>query len=95
MQSFRKSAVRFYNFIMYRFLFILDLILNLFVERGNSPAGNYMFKINDRHSRTRYDICSKLIINPAGICLIKFNNKNTKTRCEICSKLTIKTPKRR
>ena len=27
------------------------------------PTGNYMFKVNNRNTRTRYDICSKLTIN--------------------------------
>ena len=26
------------------------------------PAGNYMFKVNNRNTRIRYEICSKLII---------------------------------
>ena len=27
-----------------------------------SPAGNYMFKVNNRNTRTRCEICSKLAI---------------------------------
>ena len=27
-----------------------------------NPAGNYMFKVNDRNTRTRFEICSKLKI---------------------------------
>ena len=27
-----------------------------------NPAGNYMFKVNNRNTRTRYEICSKLTI---------------------------------
>ena len=27
-----------------------------------SPAGNYMFKVNNRNTRTRCEICSKLTI---------------------------------
>ena len=26
------------------------------------PAGNYMFKVNNRNTRTRCEICSKLVI---------------------------------
>ena len=26
------------------------------------PAGNDMFKVNSRHTRTRYEVCSKLTI---------------------------------
>ena len=28
----------------------------------NDPAGNYMFKVNSRNTRTRCEICSKLRI---------------------------------
>ena len=28
----------------------------------NIPTGNYMFKVNNRNTRTRYEICSKLTI---------------------------------
>ena len=24
------------------------------------PAGNYMFKVNNRNTKTRYEVCSKL-----------------------------------
>ena len=29
---------------------------------GHSPAGNYMFKVNKRNTRTRCEICSELTI---------------------------------
>ena len=29
-------------------------------QRNPNPAGNYMFKVNNRNSRTRCEICSKL-----------------------------------
>ena len=45
------------------------------------PDGNYMFKANNRNTRTRCEICSKLTIK-------------TPERRKICSKLTIKTPER-
>ena len=28
----------------------------------HTPAGNYMFKVNNRNTRTRYEICPKLTI---------------------------------
>ena len=34
----------------------------LFLLRHNYPAGNYMFKINNRNTRTRCEMCSKLTI---------------------------------
>ena len=30
--------------------------------RKNCPAGNYMFKVNNRNTRTKCEICSKLTI---------------------------------
>ena len=48
-----------------------------------SPATIYLFKINDRNTRKRRDIWSKLTI------------RNTRKRREIWSKLTIKTVERR
>ena len=30
--------------------------------KQNVPAGNYMFKVNNRNTRTRCEICSKLTI---------------------------------
>ena len=32
------------------------------VSQGSIPAGNYMFKVNNRNTRTRCEICSKLTI---------------------------------
>ena len=31
----------------------------------HNPAGNYMFKVNDRNTKTRREICSKLTIKIA------------------------------
>ena len=47
-----------------------------------NPAGNYMFKVNNRNTRTRCDICSKLTIKiperrhwrPSGIFIVKFKH---------------------
>ena len=47
------SYFRFFYFEN-RDFFILKMILN--------PAGNYMFKVNNRNTRTRCEICSKLTI---------------------------------
>ena len=38
------------------------------------PAGNYMFKVNNRNTRTRCEICSKLTIKIPGIFIVKFEN---------------------
>ena len=42
---------------------------------ANVPAGNYMFKVTNRNTKTRCDLCSKLIIK-------------TPERRQICSKVT-------
>ena len=42
---------------------------------ANVPAGNYMFKSNNRNTKTRCEICSKLTIK-------------TPERCQICTKVT-------
>ena len=31
-------------------------------SQGDYPAGNYMFKVNNRNSRTRCELCSKVTI---------------------------------
>ena len=36
---------------------------NRVYQRGRGPAGNYMFKINSRNTRTSFEIYSKLTIN--------------------------------
>ena len=33
--------------------------------KRENPAGNYMLKVNNRSTRTRYEICSKLAIKMA------------------------------
>ena len=65
------------------------------------PVGIDMFKHNNRNTRARCEICSKLTTQtrrtsyPVGIYMFKVKDRNTRTRCEICSKLTIQTPERR
>ena len=47
---------------------ISSIILNLkkslysFNPNSSCPAGNYIFKVNNRNTRTRCEICSKLTI---------------------------------
>ena len=36
--------------------------LNAPLEIINNPAGNYMFKVNNRNTTTRYEVCSKLTV---------------------------------
>ena len=51
------------------FYFGLKLLPSAFLiysewKFGSYPAGNYMFKVGNRNTRTRYEICSKLIKIP-------------------------------
>ena len=66
-----------------------------------NQANIYLFKVNDRSTRKRCEICSKLTIKtqerrhcPANIYLFKVNKKYTTKRCGIRSKLTIKITER-
>ena len=42
------------------------------------PAGNYMFKVNNRNTRARYEICSKLTIKTperrSGVFIVNFEH---------------------
>ena len=73
----------------------------------NNPAGIYMFKVNKRNTRTRWEIYSKLTTKTPERRYngqTQSNNSSAftscekceigETRCEICSKLTIKAPER-
>ena len=45
------------------FLLVIVLKLRVFLQHIiYIPAGNYMFKVNSRNTRTRCEICSKLLI---------------------------------
>ena len=39
-----------------------------FINTGHYPAGNYMFRVNGRNTRTKYKICSKLTIKIPERC---------------------------
>ena len=41
---------------------------------SNIPAGNYEFKVNNRNTRTRRKICSKLTIKISGIFIVNFEH---------------------
>ena len=73
---------------------------------NSSPSNIYLFKFNNRNTRKRCEICSKLTIKTlerrlyVGPCQTlvftcsKWTKENTRKRCEIFSKLTIRTPER-
>ena len=64
-QFFRAQSILkpyltiFNNFVGATCLIILISIIPCFVSY---PAGNYMLKVNNRNTRTRSEICSKLTI---------------------------------
>ena len=39
-----------------------DVVYTVDMTIGRCPAGNYMFKVNKRNTKTRCEICSKLTI---------------------------------
>ena len=45
-----------------------DRRLKSYTGNWNYPAGNYMFKVNNRNTRTRCEICSKLTIKIPERC---------------------------
>ena len=55
----------FWNLVYFLLLSTLKLsqISNVLSLMRTTPAGNYMFKVNNRKTRTKSEICSKLIVN--------------------------------
>ena len=39
-----------------------------------NPVNIYMFKVNNRNNRTRYQICSKLTIKTPGVFVVNFEH---------------------
>ena len=50
-----SSFIMYFEQVYYETFFSLKYLSHL-------PAGNYMFKVNNRNSRARYEICSTLTI---------------------------------
>ena len=46
----------------------MTFYLETFSRENYLPAGNYMFKVNNRNTRTRCEICSKLTIKTPERC---------------------------
>ena len=40
-------------------------------RKSNYPGGKYMFKVNNRNTRARYKICSKLTIKTPELCQLR------------------------
>ena len=52
-------------------------LVNCFIVCPTNLTGNYMFKVNNRNSRTRYAICSELILKArhrhcSGVFIVNF-----------------------
>ena len=41
---------------------------NMWINKSPNPIGNYIFKVNNRNTRTRYEICSKFTIKTPERC---------------------------
>ena len=51
---------------------------------SQNPAGNYMFKVNDRNTRTGYEICSKLTMKTPGGYIVNLVIIHTLFLCFCC-----------
>ena len=61
---------------MAKIITVIDTTINSFSENipkeqlhnigSSNPTGNYMFKVNNRNTKTRCKICSKLTIKTPG-----------------------------
>ena len=67
--SFRaKTVLKFWSSIFRIYSYLLSIsgqsdLIPVFLDNSRrDPAGNYMFKVNNRNTRSRCDICSKLTI---------------------------------
>ena len=68
-----------YNFaIIYPWEVAIFLKSSLLFQQPTFPAGNYMFKVKYRNTRTRCEICSKLTIKIPDKTL-RFNNLKNRT----------------
>ena len=46
----------------------------LLVQKVAFPAGIYLLKVNNRNTRTRCEICSKLTIKTPGVFIVNFEH---------------------
>ena len=70
----------FWNLVYFLLLSTLKLsqISNVLSLMRTTPAGNYMFKVNNRNTRTKCEICSKLIVNfrpRSSVFIVNFEQK--------------------
>ena len=70
------------NFIYCKFLIWESILINLSAIYEPLPASNYMFKVNNRNTRTRSEICSNLTIKTpkrrqwhcSGVFIVNFEH---------------------
>ena len=62
---FSKHFQHFLRFVFFNFFW--NVLSNHFTKHIY-PVGIYMFKVNNRNTRTRYEICSKLTIKTPERC---------------------------
>ena len=70
----------FWNLVYFLLLSTLKLsqISNALSLMRTTPTGNYMFKVNNRNTRTKCEICSKLIVNftpRSSVFIVNFEQK--------------------
>ena len=59
-----------------------DKTIHQVLQLFTGPAGNYMFKVNNRNTRAKYEICSKLTIKTperrhwrrSGVFIVNFEH---------------------
>ena len=89
LSEFASNSLVFINSFLFYFSFVLFdkkqvkvSHIPVTLARGSYPVGNYMFKVNDRNTRTRCEICSKLTIKiperrhwcRSGIFIVNFEH---------------------
>ena len=52
---------------------MLKVLIEMFY-RGLNPAGMHLLKVNNKNSRTRCEICSKLTIKTPGVFMVNFKH---------------------
>ena len=50
------------------------LKLGSFLKPTKTPAGNYMFKVNNRNTRAKYEICSELTVKTPGVLILNLEH---------------------
>ena len=59
------------------------------------PAGNYMFKVNNRNTRTRCEICSKLTIKILDYAIVRCSSETLREKdpaTDVSGKLSYAAP---